>query len=227
MLRWLPRQRWMPKVTPGNPRPAWHWRAASARNSPSAPRRACASPLLKWSWPSLCFLFFMIPLPYSWEGQFAYPLQRIATLISMLVLQLFGQTAFAEDTTILIGQERLHVKPLACCGIRLFMTTFALVYAWMAITNRTGWEKLCLMAAAVPVALVANATRNSCAVRPVLQCNDVGRNSRILTRFRRGGSDTFAVCLLWLMLWYLGHLFPKEDVYDAAGFEFHEAKLGS
>jgi exosortase len=178
--------------------------------------------LLRWAWPSLGFLIFLTPLPFSWEGQLAYPLQKITTIISATTLQLCGQTAFAEDTTILLGTERLQVAP-ACCGIRLFISTFALVYALMAISRGAWWEKLCLLAAAPPIALLANALRIT-----FLGLSYSPTMTEEARRYIHGLAGTItmfvAACLLWLLLWYLKHLFQNEDVYDAAAL-IREAKL--
>ncbi|MFO1532156.1 MAG: archaeosortase/exosortase family protein, partial [Thermoplasmatota archaeon] len=42
---------------------------------------------LRWSWPALAFLLFMVPLPFRLEKALAHPLQRVATLASTYALQ--------------------------------------------------------------------------------------------------------------------------------------------
>src|SRR5262249_58724017 len=37
---------------------------------------------LRWSWPALAFLLFMLPLPYRFQTALAFPLQQIATRVS-------------------------------------------------------------------------------------------------------------------------------------------------
>jgi len=43
--------------------------------------------LLRWSWPAIAFLGFMVPLPFQLDMALAQPLRRIATLASTYVLQ--------------------------------------------------------------------------------------------------------------------------------------------
>src|SRR5580700_10300774 len=64
---------------------------------------------LKWSWPAILFLTFMLPLPFQVESMLARPLQRIATLASTYALQTIGFVAIAEGNTIRMGTVRLGV----------------------------------------------------------------------------------------------------------------------
>jgi len=56
--------------------------------------------LVKWVWPGLLFLVFMVPLPYTAERMMGAELQKVATLASTWLLQCFGQPAIAEGNTI-------------------------------------------------------------------------------------------------------------------------------
>ena len=47
-------------------------------------------PLLQRGWPAVVFLLFMLPLPQSANNMVSLPLQRIATLGSVFVMQLTG-----------------------------------------------------------------------------------------------------------------------------------------
>ena len=46
--------------------------------------------LLRWALPAIAFLFFMLPLPPSLNAVLAYPLQRLATIVSFALLQAAG-----------------------------------------------------------------------------------------------------------------------------------------
>lgn len=180
--------------------------------------------LLWWSSPSLCFLVFMTPLPYSWEAQLAYPLQKITSIVGAWTLQLLGQPAFAADTTILLGSHQMEVAP-ACCGIRLFMSTFALAFTLAVIGARAWWETVCLAAAAAPIALAANAMRIALLGLSYNDAMTIPLRS-YLHDFAGMSTMFVAACLLWLLHWYLKHIFRKEDVYDAAAL-IREAGLES
>jgi exosortase len=111
-----------------------------------------------WALPALGFLFFMIPLPFRIENELSQPLQWIATNASCYTLQLLGQPAISEGTTILLGDQILEVER-ACSGLRIFMGVFALAYVYAVLVRRSWWERVLLVLAAVPIALIANAAR--------------------------------------------------------------------
>jgi exosortase len=113
---------------------------------------------LWWGLPAIGFLMFMTPLPFSAEGLLSHPLQRVATKLSCWTLQLMGQPAFSEGNVILVGDHRLEVAQ-ACSGLRLFVSIFALAYAYAAIARRGWFDKGLLLIAAIPIAVVANAGR--------------------------------------------------------------------
>jgi len=114
--------------------------------------------LFCWALPSIAFLFFMMPLPFSIERWFSLPLQKVATHISCAVLQFLGQPALAAGTTIHFGPHELEVER-ACCGLRIFMGILALAYAYLVVVRQTWWERAVLIASVIPVALIANSTR--------------------------------------------------------------------
>ena len=82
-------------------------------------------PVLRWSWPAILFLVFMIPLPYTLEVMMAGPLQRMATVSSTFALQTLGLPALAEGNTILLNDARINIIE-ACSGLRMLVIFFAL-----------------------------------------------------------------------------------------------------
>ncbi|MFC1757882.1 exosortase/archaeosortase family protein [Planctomycetota bacterium] len=115
-------------------------------------------PLLKWAAPAIAFLFFMVPLPFRIEISLSQQLQVVATQISCFLLQLLGQPAFAEQTTILLGDQQLEVEQ-ACSGLRIFFGTFALAFAYIMFVRRELWEIVILLLSAGPIALIVNSLR--------------------------------------------------------------------
>lgn len=111
-----------------------------------------------WSFPMLIFLFFMIPLPFRIENELSRPLQWVATHGSAGVLQLLGQPAISQGTTILLGDNVLEVER-ACSGLRIFFGVFALAYVYAMLARRTWWEGGLIILAAIPIALIANISR--------------------------------------------------------------------
>ena len=113
---------------------------------------------LKWAWPAVAFLAFMLPLPYQLEVALAHPLQRIATAASTYALQTLGFAAFAEGNVIRMGQVRIGVVE-ACSGLSMLMIFFALATAVTLLVRRPWPERTALLLSAVPVALVSNILR--------------------------------------------------------------------
>lgn len=115
-------------------------------------------PLFRWTWPSLMFLLFMIPLPYQIERMLGAELQNIATIASTFVLQIFGQPAVAEGNRILIEEVRLGVVE-ACSGLRMLMTFAAFCVGAVLLLDRHWIVKGLVLASAVPIALLTNVLR--------------------------------------------------------------------
>lgn len=111
-----------------------------------------------WSLPAMLFLFFMVPLPFRVESELSRPLQWIATRSSTFILQLLGQPAISEGTTINLGEQTLEVER-ACSGLRIFVGVFALSYVYAMLASRNWWEGGFIVLASVPIALIANMAR--------------------------------------------------------------------
>lgn len=160
--------------------------------------------VLAWSWSSIAFLWFMMPVPFSAERLLSQPLQRIATILSCWTLQLLGQPALAEGNVILLGDHRLEVAE-ACSGLRIFMSIVALSAAYMILVQRAWWERLLLVAAIVPVALIANAGRivTTGLLYQFVSSDAARKFSHDLAGFVM---IPFAAGLFALVLWYLGKL---------------------
>ncbi|MEX2176838.1 MAG: exosortase/archaeosortase family protein [Pirellulaceae bacterium] len=177
--------------------------------------------LLWWSLPSILFLWFMVPLPFSAEGLLSHPLQRIATKISCFTLQLMGQPAFSEGNTIVLGSHHLEVAQ-ACSGLRLFMGVVALAFAYVVLVRRAWWERAALLLAVVPIALVANSAR---IVGTGLLLQVLPDESHALAHdFAGWVMIPLAALMFWGVLWYLGRLFSEEEVMDMASV-VREAEL--
>lgn len=114
--------------------------------------------VLKWAWPSILFLAFMVPLPNFVEQGIAVPLRRLATIVSTYVLQTFGYPAIAEGNVIHIDQIRLGVVE-ACSGLGMLMTFLALATAMAMLVPAPTLDRAILLVSAVPIAVLANVLR--------------------------------------------------------------------
>lgn len=114
---------------------------------------------IRWTWPAIAFLTFMLPLPYSLEVALRDPLRKIGTKVSTYVMQTIGLPAIAEGNVIVVGDARIGVTE-ACSGMSMLMVFFAFSTAMaLFIRERPIWEKLLVVASAVPIAIIANVTR--------------------------------------------------------------------
>jgi exosortase len=158
-----------------------------------------------WALPALAFLFFMIPLPFRIENQFSQPLQLVATKLSVLTLQTLGQPAVAEGTTILLGSHHLEVER-ACSGLRIFFGMFAMSYVYCVLSRRSWLERLLILLATIPIALIANATRIVLTAFAFQWFP--GEWAQHLSHDLMGFfMIALAAAMFGAFLWYLGHLF--------------------
>jgi exosortase len=113
---------------------------------------------LKWAWPAVAFLVFMLPLPHRVETGLGYPLQRIATIGSEYLLQTAGVSAVAEGNVIFLSKSRIGVVE-ACSGLSMLLIFFALAVAIIILFEPPWPERIVLIVAAVPVAVGTNVLR--------------------------------------------------------------------
>src|SRR5262249_13540567 len=85
-------------------------------------------------------------------------LQRLGTLASTYTLETLGFPAIAEGNIILLNDARIGVVE-ACSGLSMLIIFFALSTAVAIVIQRQLWEKLVIVASAIPIALIANITR--------------------------------------------------------------------
>ncbi|MFL5242842.1 MAG: exosortase/archaeosortase family protein [Gemmataceae bacterium] len=115
-------------------------------------------PTVRWAWPSVLFLAFMVPLPFRVDTALAGPLQRLATVVSTFCLQTLGLPALAEGNTILLNDHEIGIVE-ACSGLRMLIVFFALSAGVALVVQRRFWEKAVIVASAIPIALACNVAR--------------------------------------------------------------------
>lgn len=115
-------------------------------------------PALRWSWPAIAFLAFMVPLPDVLLLSMSAPMQAFATTVSTFALQVVGRPALAEGNLILLNDIELNIVE-ACSGLRMLVVFFALSTAVAMLIRKPLWEKLFLAGSAVPIALASNVLR--------------------------------------------------------------------
>ena len=103
-------------------------------------------------------LFLMIPIPKVIFNQITFPLQFLASRLATGLLSLAGVPVLREGNIIQLPAMTLEVVE-ACSGIRslLSLGTLAVIYAYFLEPSIS--RRVVLLAAAVPIAVAANALR--------------------------------------------------------------------
>ena len=106
----------------------------------------------------LLLLPFMIPIPTVIYNQITFPLQLFASQVAEFNLGLVGIPVLRDGNILELASQKLSVVE-ACSGIRslLSLSFLSLVYAYFF--DKRVWMRWVLLAATIPVAIIANAGR--------------------------------------------------------------------
>ena len=166
-------------------------------------------PALRWSWPSIMFLFFMIPLPWRIENALGPPLQWLTTLVSTFTLQTLGFMALAEGNAIQLNDAHIGVVE-ACSGLSMVITFIALSVGMALVVNRPVLDRIVLVLSAIPVALLANIARIT--LTGVLH-ETIG--GQIADKFYHDLAGwvmiPFALVLYWCEIWIFSHILVEME----------------
>ena len=113
--------------------------------------------LRAWAFPLLLSLF-MLPKLALVYNQATLPLQLLAGRMAAGILTAFGMGVIREGNILEVAVRRISIVE-ACNGIRylLLLGFMAVVLAYLSDTKP--WMRMGLLAAAVPIAVLANALR--------------------------------------------------------------------
>ena len=118
---------------------------------------------LRWAWPSILFLIFMVPLPDFLAAALGGLLQRKATIISVYVLQTLGIPAIAlgeaSNVIQLTKPENKLEIARACSGLKMMTVFFAICVGASLLLRMPIWKKVILVISAVPIAVISNVLR--------------------------------------------------------------------
>jgi exosortase len=160
---------------------------------------------LRWAWPSIVFLVFMIPLPGFLANMLGQPLQRFATIASTFVIQTLGISAVAEGNVICLPDSTIGVAE-ACNGLRNMMLFLTVCVGVSFVIQRSTLEKVIIVISSAGIALVANLIRiTATAILHETAGHQVANN--LYHDLAGFFMMPLAVVLLWLELAYLRHVF--------------------
>jgi exosortase/archaeosortase family protein len=136
----------------------------------------------------------------------------VAAHVAVQVLQTVGVDAGVNGTKIVINtigkpQRTLNVAE-ACAGLRSLMTFISVAATIAFLSPRPLWQKLVVVASAVPIAIICNMTRIS----------GVAILDRVNSNWTEGFAHQFvglvmlvpAACMMAIVLWALNRVFIEE-----------------
>ena len=117
-------------------------------------------------WMTMVPIFFLalaMPLPDRLYQMFSLPMQDFAAKASTALLRVFGAQIEVRASFMQVTSISGKVHPLlvaeACSGMRSLMAFIALGVAMAYVERRPFWQRLAIMFAGVPIALVVNILR--------------------------------------------------------------------
>lgn len=113
--------------------------------------------LRTWTFPFLLALF-MLPKLAIVYNQVTLPLQLLASRLAEVMLLAGGASVTREGNIISAGGHRIAVAE-ACNGIRYVLSLGFVAVVFAYLSDAKPWMRVALLAAAVPVAILANAMR--------------------------------------------------------------------
>jgi exosortase len=178
-------------------------------------------PALRWAWPAVVFLVFMIPLPFRVEHALGDPLQRVATIGSNWALQALGFASYTEGHVIVLEHGRIAVVE-ACNGLSMLLTFAAITTGMAFVVRRPLLDKVVVLLSTLPIAVFVNIVR--------ITLNGVGvevwdpKTANELFHDQGGWlMMPMAIGLVWFELWALSRLLvevpQREGFAPLVGFQ--------
>ncbi len=115
--------------------------------------------MLSWAWLPVLFLFFMYPLPSVVERSLLIWLQKLAAVVSAIILQMLGTGVLRVGNNILFKGENLMEVAEVCSGLRMATVLSAMAVAMVFFIDRPWWDRLIVLLSALPIALIVNIGR--------------------------------------------------------------------
>ncbi|MBN2474013.1 MAG: exosortase/archaeosortase family protein [Pirellulales bacterium] len=150
---------------------------------------------MRWAWPAIVFLLFMVPLPGFLSGMSAQTLQKIGTKTTVFTIQTLGLSAVAQGNVIQLENRQLNVVE-ACSGLRMLMLFIAVCVGTAFVLKCPLWERIVIALSAAPIAIFANVVRLT--ITALLYHLDWGE---LADHLIHKGAGLFMMPLAFLVLW--------------------------
>ena len=187
-------------------------------------------------WITLVPIFFLalaMPLPDRLYQMFSLPLQNLAAKASTALLRVFGAqievSASRMEVTSISGKVHPLMVAEACSGMRSLMAFIALGVAMAYVERRPFWQRLIIMLAGIPIALVVNILRVAAtSTMFIIDKKELGED------FMHEAMGMVllvpALLLLFLLTRVIGRIYEEvdeEDDSDTAGAPAQSSEAGS
>ncbi len=121
------------------------------------------SKMMRVAWLPVLYLVLAMPLPPRLYQAIALPLQNLAAVVSAMVLQICGVDITVSLSSLemisISGVKRSVLVAEACSGVRSLMAFIALSVAMAYVEDKPMWQRIVLILAGVPIAIVCNLLR--------------------------------------------------------------------
>jgi exosortase len=170
--------------------------------------------VIRLAWLPILYLVLAMPIPEMIYVQIALPLQNFAAKAATTFLQAFNVemtvTASRLDIISRSGAEHALTVAEACSGVRSLIAYVALGVAWAYLEYRPIWQRVVLVASAVPIAIVLNVVR--VAITCMIYVIDKPEMGQGFMHEMAGIMMLApAVLLFWLLGWLLHRLVIEVD----------------
>ncbi len=106
----------------------------------------------------ICYLAFAVPVDRLLIDAFSSPLQLTAAKMAAAFGQMIGIPTSREGVNISVPEYSFEVA-IACSGLKSLITMTALAALYAYLMEARPWQRAVVLAASVPVALLANSVR--------------------------------------------------------------------
>ena len=114
--------------------------------------------IIRRTWFEIIFLIFMIPIPYVIYFSTTFPMQLLASKVTVFLLDGLGMPVVRQGNIIHLANQSLEVAE-ACSGLRSLISLLALGAIYSYLTQRRFISKVVLFLSTIPIALVGNIFR--------------------------------------------------------------------
>jgi len=166
--------------------------------------------VLRWCWPAIAFLVFMIPLPGGISERLAGPLQHVATVCGTYLLQSLGVPAASVGNVIHLSNPPPIMVVEACSGLRMLVCFMAITVGAAFVVDWGLLERLVIILSGIPIAVAANVVRIT-STGFVQEHFGADAAERIFHDFAGWLMMPLACLLVAFELWLLNRAFPVEE----------------